>query len=213
MRGHGLSAKPSGPYSIPLFAQDVAALIRVLDIAPAHILGLSMGGMVAFQLAIEFPHLVKSLIIVNSAPEIRPTTFSFSQRLQLLHRQVILHFFGMRKMGEFLATLIFPLPEQAELRQVFIEHWAENDLKAYHASLKAIVNWSVADEISTLNLPVLVVAGDKDFIPLSLKKTYAARIPHSRLAVISDSRHATPVDQCQAFNTLIQEFLLSIDPN
>ena len=52
LRGHGLSDKPAGRYSVGLFAADVAALLRELDLVPAHILGLSLGGMVAQQLAI-----------------------------------------------------------------------------------------------------------------------------------------------------------------
>src|SRR5947207_2466572 len=65
VRGHGRSAKPKQRYSVKLFAADTAALIRTLDIAPAHVIGISMGGMIAFQLAVEAPQLVRSLVIVN----------------------------------------------------------------------------------------------------------------------------------------------------
>ncbi|MBW2181672.1 MAG: alpha/beta fold hydrolase, partial [Deltaproteobacteria bacterium] len=53
VRGHGLSDKPPGPYSIKLFSDDTAALITSLDLSPVHIAGISMGGMIAFQLAME----------------------------------------------------------------------------------------------------------------------------------------------------------------
>jgi len=69
VRGHGQSDKPPGPYSIPLFAADTIELIRSLDIAPVHVIGISMGGMIAFQVAVDAPEMVKSLVIVNSGPE------------------------------------------------------------------------------------------------------------------------------------------------
>ena len=53
LRGHGNSEKPPGPYSIPLFADDIAELITTLDLAPTHVVGLSLGGFVASQLAVE----------------------------------------------------------------------------------------------------------------------------------------------------------------
>src|SRR5438105_12464497 len=68
VRGHGASDKPPGPYSVPLFAQDAAALLRELETGPAHLCGLSMGGMIAFQLAVDFPELVQTMTIVNSGP-------------------------------------------------------------------------------------------------------------------------------------------------
>ncbi|MDH5508319.1 MAG: alpha/beta hydrolase, partial [Anaerolineae bacterium] len=65
VRGHGLTAKPKGPYSVPMFAADAAALIQALELAPAHIVGLSMGGWIAFQLAVSYPNLLKSMTIIN----------------------------------------------------------------------------------------------------------------------------------------------------
>ncbi len=61
VRGHGQSAKPPGPYSIALFASDTVELVRALGIGPAHVVGISMGGMIAFQLAVDAPQRIKSL--------------------------------------------------------------------------------------------------------------------------------------------------------
>ena len=84
VRGHGRSDKPPGPYSIPLFADDAAALIRALDIAPTHVVGISMGGMIALQLAVSAPELVRSLVVVNTGPELVPRTPR--ERLEVLQR-------------------------------------------------------------------------------------------------------------------------------
>ncbi|NJN45685.1 MAG: alpha/beta fold hydrolase, partial [Candidatus Competibacteraceae bacterium] len=70
VRGHGRSDKPPDPYSIPLFARDTVGLLDVLGIASAHVVGLSLGGMIAFQLAVDVPRRVDSLVIVNSGPAV-----------------------------------------------------------------------------------------------------------------------------------------------
>src|SRR5690349_844449 len=55
VRGHGRSSKPRQRYSVALFADDTAALIRALDLGAVHVVGISMGGMIAFQLAVTAP--------------------------------------------------------------------------------------------------------------------------------------------------------------
>ena len=69
-RGHGRSGKPPGPYSMVLFATDAARLLQALDAHPAHVVGISMGGMFAFELALSNAEWVKSLVIVNSGPRV-----------------------------------------------------------------------------------------------------------------------------------------------
>lgn len=71
VRGHGRSDKPRERYSIPGFAADLMALVDHLGLGPVHYAGLSMGGMIGFQLAVDQPQLFKSLCIVNSAPQVK----------------------------------------------------------------------------------------------------------------------------------------------
>ena len=106
LRGHGRSVKSAGPYSMIMFAEDTAQLIKGLGVGPAHILGISLGGMVAFQLAIDHPDLIRSLIIVNSTPEIIPRTLK--DKIAIWQRLVIVRLMGMRKMGEVLGERFFP---------------------------------------------------------------------------------------------------------
>jgi pimeloyl-ACP methyl ester carboxylesterase len=84
LRGHGKSDKSPGPYSIQLFAADTAALIGSLGIGKTHVVGLSLRGVIAFQLALETPALVSSMVIVNSGPEFIVRTLK--QRLGLFRR-------------------------------------------------------------------------------------------------------------------------------
>lgn len=210
LRGHGLSDKPKGPYSIPLFATDIAVLMRSLNIAPAHVVGISMGGMIAFQLALDFPNLVKIMVIVNSGPAF--TISNFKQRLWLKQRVMIVRLLGMRVMGEVLGGRLFPEPQQNQLRRRLVERWAKNDKRAYLASLYAMVGWSVADRLHSIICPTLVVAADQDYTPVSLKQAFVGSIPEAELVVIDDSRHMTPIDQPEHFNQVLMTFLVKHTP-
>lgn len=208
MRGHGRSTKPPGPYTIPMFAADVTAVLQALEIPSAHVLGISLGGMIAFQLAVSYPQMVKSLIIVNSVPSM--VVRNFLDRWQLWRRLAIVELMGMRRMGEYLAPRLFPKPEQGELRQEIIQRWAQNDKQAYLAAMRSFVGWDVTGQLAGIQCPTLVISADEDYWPVADKEAYTAQIPQARLLVIEDSRHATPIDQPEVFNTAVLDFLASV---
>jgi pimeloyl-ACP methyl ester carboxylesterase len=208
VRGHGKSDKPPGPYSIPLFTEDTAKLLGALGVSPVHILGISLGGMIAFQLGISYPEVVKSLIIVNSTPELIPRTMR--EQLQIWQRLLIVRLMGMRKMGEVLADRFLPLPEQAELREIFIERWAENDKPAYLEAMKAVIGWSVVDRLGEIRCPTYVIGADGDYFPTEEKEIYVQRIPGAKLIVIENTRHALPAEKPDVFNTVVADFLAGL---
>lgn len=205
LRGHGKSDKPPGPYSVQLFASDTARLIGSLGIGNTHVVGLSMGGMIAFQLALETPELVSSMVIVNSGPEFIVRTLK--ERLGLFKRFSIVRLLGMRQMGKVLAKRLLPKPEHSNLRRIFIERWAENNKRAYLDSLRAMVGWSVTQHLNAITCPVLVVSAAQDYTPVSYKEAYAAKMAKAELVVIPDSLHLTPVDQPDHFNEALLAFL------
>jgi len=208
VRGHGRSEKPRQRYSVKLFADDTAALIRALDVGPVHVIGISMGGMIAFQLAVDAPELVRSLVIVNSGPAMPIKTLS--QRLMIWTRIAIVRVQGMRKMGEVLAQRLLPKPEHATIRAQFIARWAENDPVAYLSALKGLVNWSVMDALPRIERPVLVLTGDLDYTPVAFKQAYTAMMKHAELVVIDDARHFAPIERPEPFNAALLAFLARV---
>ena len=205
LRGHGQSGKPPGPYSIPLFARDAAELLKALNLEAAHVVGLSLGGCVAFQMALDFPHLVRSLVVVNSAPEF--IRHSFKTKLEVWRRTVLVRWRGLRRMGERIGARLLPRPEHAALRATFIARFAQNDPQAYLNSLKALIGWSVTDRLGSIRCPVLVVSSEHDYTALAFKEKYAQQIPDARIVVIPDAHHAVPVEQPEKFNAVLAEFL------
>ncbi len=205
MRGHGRSAKPAGPYSVKMMSGDVIDFVQKLAISPVHIVGISMGGMIGLQLALDAPELLKSLVVINSVAELKPRTLS--EKMKTWQRLLIVRLIGMRKMGEVLAKRMFPEPDQLDIHLQFIERWATNDRKAYLESLKALLGWSVLARLSEIQCPVLFLASEFDSFPLTAKETAVSRIPNATLQLIPNSRHAATADQPDLVNTAVLDFL------
>jgi 3-oxoadipate enol-lactonase len=205
LRGHGRSEKPAGPYQIPMFAADLAGLLEALGVASADIVGLSLGGGVAFQFALDYPAMVRSLTLVNTAPALGGTPEQAER--EIARRVGIVQQLGVRAMGQALSPNLFPKPEQASLRETFIERWAENDPQAYIEATRSMLGWDVTDRLGSITCPVLVIGSDQDYGPVSAKEEYARLMPHARLAVIPDAHHAVPMERPEAFNEVLAQFL------
>jgi len=130
---------------------------------------------VAFQLAIDHQDLVRSLILVNTAPGLPQDKFRDRLRVAwaLFLRRMIVRLFGMRTLGRFLGRKLVPRSSQRALRRRFIERWGENRRDAYLASLAAVTSWNVEHRLGSITCPVCVISGEHDFIPLAER----ARLP------------------------------------
>ena len=210
LRGHGQTDKPKGPYSISMFAEDIAELIKSLKVDPVHVVGISLGGAIGFHLAIDHPDITKSLVVVNMSASVPIKTLKEKQMFFL--RILIVKMMGMKKMGEVLAKRLFIKPEQEELRERMASRWAENDKKAYLSSLKTLKNWSVLERLHEIKCPTLAISSDEDYTPLSDKEEYITLIPNAKLVVIKDARHAVSVEKPEEFNTILMESMLYILP-
>ena len=174
------------------FRADVAALIEHLGLPNVHLVGISMGGMVGFQLAVDRPELLRSLTVVNCGPEVKIRTLS--DRWQLAKRWSLSRVLSMRAIGKGLGRLLFPRPEQAELRSRIEQRWPENDKRAYLASLDAIIGWSVRERLAAITCPTLVIHGDVDpLVPLACGTDTQRSIPGARMHVIKGMGHALPI--------------------
>ena len=118
---------------------------------------------------------------------------------------------SLETIAKALGKLLFPKPEQEELRQKIHQRWPQNDKRAYLASLDAIIGWGVRERLSRIECPTLVVTADRDYTPVALKQAYVDEMPNARLLVIADSRHATPMDQPEHFNSSLLAFLSEVE--
>jgi pimeloyl-ACP methyl ester carboxylesterase len=212
LRGHGRSERGEGPYHMARFAREVAVLLRKRGAVPAHVVGLSMGGMVALQLGADAPGLVRSLVVANSVADAELRTWH--DVWFYLSRRTAVQVLGMRRVGQILARRLFVKPGQEDLRREFVRRWAKNDKQAYLWSVDAIMGWSVWDRLSSIAAPTLLLAAEHDYSPVAEKIRMAAQMPHADLTVIEEARHALPVERPDAFNAAVETFLedVSRDP-
>lgn len=205
LRGHGRSSKPATGYGVPRMANDVAKLCERVADGPVHVVGVSMGGMIGLQLAVDRPELLRSLTIINSGPEVVARTWA--QRFSFAFRLVVLTLFGPRAFASIIAKKLFPKPEQEALRERTRRTIGANDPIAYGAATRGLLGWTVTERLAEIRCPVLVLASESDYTPMSVKREYTSKMPMARLVEVTDSGHASPLDQPERIGHEVRAFL------
>lgn len=210
LRGHGLSEKPVGRYDVRLFASDVAALLSDLDLAPAHILGLSLGGMVAQQLALAFPQIVRSLVLVNTLPGLWPPPRAMARiglrRLQSLWRRP-----DMATVAAQIAQDLFPDPSAQFFRAQVEARMAANDPAAYRRATLAVTRFAPGRALRRIACPTLIIAGEADrVVPGVYQARLRRALPHARFVSIPGAGHACNIDTPDEVNTAVLGFLNNV---
>jgi 3-oxoadipate enol-lactonase len=207
LRGHGLSEKPAGRYSIGVFAADVAALLRALDLPPAHILGLSLGGMVAQQLALAQPQLVRSLVLINTLPGLWPPPRQI-MRMGLHRLTSPWRAPDMARIAERVAADLFPDPAAEFFRTQAAARFAANDPAAYHNATLAVARFWPGSALQRIACPTLIIAGDADLVvPGVYQERLRKALPHAGFVSIPGAGHACNIDRPEVVNTAVLEFL------
>lgn len=211
LRGHGLSDKPVGAYSMALLASDVVELLCNLGVAPAHVLGLSLGGMVAQQITIAHPDVVRSLILLNTLPGLWPPSRGIA-RLALRRLSPPWHRRAMAEQAARVAGDLFPHPQHAMLKAQAQARLAANDPTAYQQVMRAIIGFRPGRALRRIACPVLIVAGAMDRV---VPGTYQARLrrtlPRARFVSIPDGGHACNIEWPDAVNAAVLGFLREVD--
>ncbi len=210
LRGSGRSAKPPGAYSITQFATDLWALLDALQIDEVGILGFSLGGAVAQEMALLRPQRTRALVLCNALSNYRMDTWRkwFEAHMQI----ALVRLFGLHRTAKMIAARLFPHEEQAPKRQRVIDVIGANPKAAYLASVRALIGWSALERISTLTCPVLIIAAERDYTPLADKRREADQFANAQFVVIRDSRHGTPFDATGQFNACVLRFLSCLRP-
>jgi 3-oxoadipate enol-lactonase len=204
LRGHGGSRALPPPCTIDQHAEDVRALMDRTAMGAAHLVGLGLGGMVAWRLATQFPSRVLSLTLVNVCPAAElPAT----ARLRHWARALQLALGGSAAIGAGLARRIFPQPDQSALRRAFIDRYKANPPSLLRASWAAMAGFQLADA-DAARWPILVLAADAaPESPLACQQSLAERLPGAWFRSVAGTHGWLPLGDPAAFNQALLTFL------
>jgi pimeloyl-ACP methyl ester carboxylesterase len=206
--GHGESGATPKGVTIESMARPVVALLDALDEARAHIVGLSLGGMVALQLAVDHPSRVRSLVLVNTFARLHQPPGGLVRGLV---RVGLLVAAPMSWTGRWVAGGLFPGPDQGPIREVAAKRIAANSRRSYLRAVSAILRFDASRWLGEIRAPTLVVAGAQDqTAPLPSKIELATGIEGARIEIVEGSGHATPIDAPETFNSLLLRFLENV---
>jgi pimeloyl-ACP methyl ester carboxylesterase len=202
MRGHGETDSPDDParYSAALAVADMRGLLQHLGVDRAVVGGLSLGGYLSLAFYAAHPEMVRALVICDSGPGYRNAEARAAWNRRAHERAADLERRGLEALSG----------GSNDMRQAIRHHRSAQGLAHAARGMLAQADASVIDSLPAIGVPTLIVVGDKDepFIPPC--EYMAKKIPGARLEVIRDAGHSSNVDQPEAFNRVLLDFLDSL---
>ena len=206
-RGAGQSDVPPGPYSIALMASDAAAVLDAASVPTAHVFGISMGGMIAQEFALQYPGRVQSLILGCTAAGGPNAQRAEPAALEMLKAS---SWMSREQAAEAAIPFIYDAATPRHLIDEDIARrraWPPNTA-GYLAQLQAILAWESFSRLPQITTPTLVIHGKADrLVPPGNGELIAARIPGARLILLEHASHLFSTDQPEAAQKAIFEFL------
>jgi pimeloyl-ACP methyl ester carboxylesterase len=211
-RGSGLSDKPDMPYSVAMLADDTAALMDNIGFADAHIIGVSMGGMIAQEFALRHARKVRSLVLGCTTPggsqSIRATglaTNAYSTKEM-----------SAEDRGRALTEAAFTkgyLAKHPELISLMVEQRRQRpiDPVGFARRLAALQTFDTYDRLPQIKCPTLVITGKDDaLIPWENSRLIAGRIAGAQLRILEPAGHCFWLEQPEQSHGAIEHFLETI---
>jgi pimeloyl-ACP methyl ester carboxylesterase len=206
-RGVGQSDVPPGPYPLAVMASDAAVVLDAAGLERAHVFGLSMGGMIAQEFALQYPNRVLSLILGCTAPGGPNAVRAEPAATDALRARTTM------TMEEAERALIPFLYDESTPRTRIDEDLAKRRAcyatpAGYNAQLLGIFMWHAYDRLPQITAPTLVIHGQNDrLVPPGNAELIASRIPGAQLVLIPAANHLFTTDQPEAAHAAVLTFL------
>ncbi len=204
-RGHGRSEVPTGPYTIRDHSNDLMALVENLDLESAILVGISVGGMIAMDFALQHPGRVLALALADTGPVIG-TPAGWDERIRAVQTR------GLTGMAEIITSRWFlPDFQKSHPSEYFryIEMLSYASPEGYIATCAALRDADLRTEIPAITAPALALCGAQDpVVTPEQTRAWAACLPNARSRVIQNASHLPCIEQPEAFAGVINRFLL-----
>lgn len=210
-RGAGRSDAPGGPYRMEELARDACFLMDRLEVEKAPIVGVSMGGMIAQELAFAAPERVRSLVLgcTHCGGEISISPTSEVMRVLMSNEGLTNEEIVQKNLPVFFSEeFLRNQPERiAEYCRIQNETPRQPD-HAYRAQLAAIRSFDTSDRLHGLDIPTLILTGSRDVvIPRENSYLLAELIPGAELVILPGAGHSIQVECAEEFNTIVDHFI------
>jgi 3-oxoadipate enol-lactonase len=192
-RGHGQSDKPDGPYTVERFADDLAYLLDHVGWRAATVCGASMGGTVAIAFAAAYPDRVQGLGLFDTTCWYGPEApAQWAERGQKAVDE------GMKSLVGFQKTRWFSdgfREKHPDIVDRAIEVFLANDVRCYAETCRMLGAADKRDALKNFRMPCAILVGSEDYAtPVAMARVLEAGIAGSRLEVIENARHLTPLE-------------------
>jgi pimeloyl-ACP methyl ester carboxylesterase len=220
MRGFGESEHPEGGYTIEQFATDLDAFVNEMALDHILLVGHSLGAAVALQFAAQHPHKVQKLLLVSPPPAdgmpcspqedhtifgLTLPHFAENTRMQQFFRNAHMD----RAILSHVLTRITPgMDHGSEFFAALVGDASSISHKTLNGIIQSLGRWTVQDRLPALNMPVLILWGDKDTVVEHAPLVRMARdLPHAELVVWEGIGHAPQLEQPERFHALLMGFI------
>jgi 3-oxoadipate enol-lactonase len=205
-RGHGASEAPGGPYTLEALADDLHGLLGALGISKAHFCGLSMGGMIGQTFALKYPGVFASLVLADTTSRYpREAWPAWQERIAVAESQ------GMEPLAQPTLERWFTEPfrkANAATLEAIRRLIVATPVAGYVGCCHAIPKIDLAARLKEIGCPILVVVGEQDpGTPVAMAREIHENAPGSKLTIIARAAHLSNLEQPEAFNRALGEFL------
>jgi pimeloyl-ACP methyl ester carboxylesterase len=211
-RGVGDSDVPQGPYAVSQLAEDAAAVLGAAGIGAAHVLGVSLGGYIAQELALTYPERLRKLVLASTAPggprsvPMPAAGLEAFGRFPTMEREAGLRLMVENSLGQY------GVREQPELVEQIYQYRLERGptLAGWQAQAFAGATFDAYDRVSEIRAETLVLQGGADSVVDPRNADLLVDlIPNARLELIPDRGHLLVWQEAERLAPIVKEFLQS----
>jgi pimeloyl-ACP methyl ester carboxylesterase len=200
-RGHGRSDRTYGPYTIAGLAEDAEAVIEALGLGRVHLVGLSMGGMVAQELVLRHPERVRTLAILDSLAD----AGEMGAQMDMVAPMALAQGLAAVSAG-FEAMTLAPstVTGRPQVVKAFGDMFRATDPVCFVRAIGAIAAFSALDRLGAVSVPAAVIWGEPaNLTPRHMAEAMATAIPGCDLHVIPDAGHMSNMENPSEVNAVL----------
>lgn len=207
MPGYGRSKLWDWPPSFMSLSRSLAGFIEALGAAPAHLVGHSIGGMIAIEHAAFLPEQVASLCLIGTTPAFGGRDGNFKKSFLKARLEPLDAGMSMERMAAEAAPGLVGSGADPEVVETVREQLARVPEKTWRGILRCITTFDRRDELPHIAMPTCVIAGSEDRnAPATTMERMASKIPMAEYHLIEGAGHMIPQETPETVNRILRDF-------